>query len=71
MKTVCPFCQLSRSRRYREPLRDFRTSLRILGYQKLRFAHAECVIPAIRSAQARALKTSDKSKQMELGEILR
>ena len=70
MKTVCPFCQLVRSRRYREPLRDFRNALSALGYHKLRFAHSECIIPALRAAQARANKRSDEPKQLELKTIL-
>ena len=70
MKTVCPFCQLIRSRRYREPLRDFRNALRALGYQSLRYAHSSCTIQAIRSAQRRAAKRSDAPAQLELKEIL-
>lgn len=70
MKTVCPFCQLVRSRRYREPLRNFSNALSALGYHKLRLAHSECVIPAIRAAQARAAKQSNAEKQLELKEIL-
>lgn len=71
MKTVCPFCQLTRSRRHREPLRDFRSSMSALGYHKLRYAHSECIIPAIRAAQARALRNSDRVATVKLQEILR
>lgn len=70
MKTVCPFCQLVRSRRHREPLRDFRVSLRALGYQKLRFAHSSCVINAVRAAQTQAKKRSNTQLQLDLAEIL-
>lgn len=65
MKTVCPLCQLVRSRHYREPLRDFRNALSALGYHKLRYAHSECVIPAIRAAQARTLKQSQPNLRLK------